>query len=116
MVADVTNGASLPSNFPLANAFPFQIPSRSLPTYIIVTNFLYPSGATTSRTLIPLGPTEQAVNVAAQRYATTTGFTVLFVAGIDLTFFFRNRLILLITVPIGSVLICGIICAVTIGM
>ena len=115
-MADVTGGSQLPSNFPLSSAFPFQLPTLTVnPTFIVVVNFRYPSGVS-SDSVLPLGPTLEAVRLASSDYARATGFTVLIVNGIDLTFLFQNRLIIYITAPIAALLLCGVLWAVIIAM
>ena len=115
VVADVTGGGSLPSSFPLASAFPFQLPTvRVNPTFIVLVNFLYPSGAS-SETILPLAPTLEAVRSASQDFASAARFNVEFVNGIDLTIFYRNRLIIFIAAPVGGALLCLALLAVIIG-
>ena len=115
-MADITGGSRLPSTFPLSSAFPFQLPTITAnPTFIVVVNFRYPSGVS-SDSVLPLGPTLDAVRSASSDYARATGFTALTVSGIDLTFLFQNRLIIYITAPIAAVLLCGILWAVIIVM
>ena len=116
VVADVTGGASLPSSFPLPSAFPFTLPTVWVNlTFVVHVNFLYPSGVS-SETILPLDPILQAVRSASQDYATATGFNVEFVSGINLTFFFRNRLIIYIAAPVGGLILCLTLLAVIIGM
>lgn len=116
-VADITGGGSLPSSFPLANAFPFSISINGVnPAFLIAVNFHYPAGVGTTRTVLPQTVTVQAIQAAASRFANATNFNVLFVRGVDLSFFYRNRLIIIIVVPIVGVILIACCCAAIIGM
>ena len=116
--ADISGGAALPSNFPFSGVLPFQLPSVTTNfTFIAVINFRYPSGVSSDSDVLPLGPTLEAVRLAADNFVTVTpGLVVLFVNGIDLTFLYQNRLIIYITAPIAALLLCGCLLGVIIGM